>query len=93
MSKPNDLELKTALNACAKMKEHNDDPLYIAKSLLNLNYRIRYYEELLIIADRYMNHGQAEHEHEHAKLLRCIEEIKEVENKTSNEDINDFGLE
>lgn len=85
------MELKTALNACAMMKEHNDDPLYIAKSLLNLNYRMKYYEDLLTTADRYMNHGQAEHEH--MKLLRCIEKAKEAESITSNEDINDFGLE
>lgn len=91
MSKPSNLELKTALNACAKMKEHNDDPLYIAKSLLNLNYRMKYYEELLVAADRYMNHGQAEHEH--MKLLRCIEKAKEAENISSNKEINDFGLE
>lgn len=91
MSKPTNLELKTALVAAATMKEHDKDPFYIAKSLLNHNYRLKYYEELLVAADRYMNHGQAEHEH--TKLLKCIEKAKEAESKTANEDIKDFGLE
>ena len=64
---------------------------FVAKSLLNLNYRMRYYEELLKAADRYMNHGQAEPER--MKLLRAIEKVKDIEIRTAKEDIEDFGLE
>ncbi len=91
MSKPTEIELKTALVASATMKEHNKDPFFIAKSLLNHNYRLKYYEELLTVADRYMNHGQAEHER--MKLLRCIEKIKETEIKIEKGKIDNFGLE
>lgn len=91
MSKPTEIELKTALVASATMKEHNKDPFFIAKSLLNHNYRLKYYEELLTAADRYMNHGQAEHER--MKLLRCIEKIKETEIKIEKGKIDNFGLE
>jgi len=91
MSKPTDIELKTALVAAATMKEHDKDPFFIAKALLNHNYRLKYYEDLLKSADRYMNHGQAEHER--MKLLKCIEDIKDIESRTSNSQNDNFGLE
>lgn len=91
MSKPSDSELETALRAVEKLKEHDNDTYFVAKSLLNLNYRMKYYEELLTSADRYMNHGQAEHERLH--LLRAIEKVKEIEIRTANQDIENFGLE
>ena len=91
MSKPTDIELKTALVAAATMKEHDKDPFFIAKALLNHNYRLKHFEELLKSADRYMNHGQAEHER--LKLLKCIEDIKDAESRTSNKHSDSFGLE
>lgn len=91
MSKPTEIELKTALVASATMKEHNKDPFFIAKALLNHNYRLKHYEDLLKAADRYMNHGQAERER--MKLLRCIEQIKDIESRTSNTHNDNFGLE
>jgi len=86
MSKPTEIELKTALVASATMKEHDKDPFFIAKTLLNHNFRLAHYEELFKVADLYMNHGQAEHER--MKLLKCIEQIKEMESQ-----IESFGLE
>ena len=91
MSKPTDIELKTALVAATTMKEHDKDPFFIAKTLLNHNFRLKHYEALLKAADRYMNHGQAEGER--MKLLRCIEKVKEAESRAANEDIDSFGLE
>jgi len=91
MSKPTEIELKTALVAAATMKEHDKDPFFIAKALLNHNYRLKHYEDLLKAADRYINHGQADHER--MKLLRCIEQIKDIESKTSNTQAESFGLE
>lgn len=91
MSKPTDSELKTAIRAAIEMKEHDNDPQFIAKSLLNLQFRMRFYEELLKLADLYMNHGQAEHDH--MLLLRHIEKLKEIELRAAKLDIEDFGLE
>ncbi|MCW8934785.1 MAG: hypothetical protein OQK98_08680 [Gammaproteobacteria bacterium] len=91
MSKPTEIELKTALVAAATMKEHDKDPFFIAKALLNHNYRLKHYEDLLKAADRYMNHGQAERER--MKLLRCIEQIKDIESRTGNTQNESFGLE
>ena len=44
MSKPTNDELKIAMTTAATMKEHDDDPVFIAKSLLNYNYRLPFYE-------------------------------------------------
>jgi len=91
MSKPAEIELKTALIAAETMKEHDKDPFFIAKTLLNYHYRLKYYEDLQKAADRYINHGQADRER--MALLSLIEKIKTMERRLENSDIKDFGLE
>lgn len=91
MSKPTDNELKTALSKAIKMKETGQDEFYLAKALINHHYRIRYLEEVLRIADRYMNHGMSDHERR--ALLMAIEKAKAAEDRTSGNEHEDFGLE
>ena len=91
MSKPSKLELDIALKTAVEMKEQDNDPDYLAKTLLNHHYRLRYLEEVLQAADRYMNHGMAQHES--MRLLRSIEKAKEAEYKTAGEEHENFGLE
>ncbi|MDH5485052.1 MAG: hypothetical protein OEY43_07440 [Gammaproteobacteria bacterium] len=91
MSKPTDDELKIALQEAIRMKEQNDDPKYVAKALLSHNYRIKYLQQVLQIADRFMNHGMAEHER--SQLLRMIEKAKDAESSTAHDEREDFGLE
>ena len=73
------------------MKEHDKDPFFVAKTLLNHNFRLKLYEDLLKAADRFMNQGQAEHER--MKLLRCIEKIKDAEIRSAKQENDRFGLE
>jgi hypothetical protein len=91
MSKPSDIELSLALQKAKNMKEHDQDPDFIAKALLNHHYRLGYLEQVLKAADRYMNHGMAEHER--MGLLRIIEKAKQAELHTAGEEREDFGLE
>ena len=91
MSKPSDLELKIALAKAKSMKEHNEDEDYLAKTLLNHHYRLGYLEEVLKMADRFMNHGMGDRER--MGLLRSIEKAKQAEYRTANEEHEDFGLE
>lgn len=91
MSKPTDEELKTALRRAMIMKENGQDPDYLAKSLLNHHYRIPYLLDVLFAADRYLNHGMADHEH--TKLLSLIEKAKTAEDLTAKIEHYDFGLE
>ena len=91
MSKPSEEELETALKMAAQMRDEKMDPFFIAKSLLSHNYRIKYLEEIMRSADRYINQGMSEQERSH--LIRTIEKAKDAESFTSGEVRDSFGLE
>lgn len=91
MSKPTDEELETALKMAAHMRDKKIDPFFIAKSLLSHNYRIKYLEDIMKSADRYLNHGMSEQERTH--LIRTIEKAKDAESFTSGQERDSFGLE
>lgn len=85
MGKPTEEELKTALAEAARMREHGEDPHFLAKSLLNLNYRLKHLEHVLQASERYLHSGLAEHNH--AELVRAIEAYKRAEVRgTQDED-------
>jgi len=90
MSKPSEEELETALKMAAQMRDKKIDPFFVAKSLLSHNYRIKHLEEILLMADRYINHGMAENERTH--LIRAIEKLKDNESYTSGKSRDSFGL-
>lgn len=91
MSKPTAEELDTALKMAEQMRDKKTDPFYIAKALLSHNYRIKYLEEILRAADRYINRGMSEQEKTH--LIRTIEKAKDAESFTSGRERDPFGLE
>ena len=91
MSKPSEEELETALKMAEQMRDEEADPFFIAKSLLSHNYRIKYLEEIMKSADRYINHGMSEQERSH--LIRTIEKAKDTESFTSGKSRDSFGLE
>ncbi|PCJ86947.1 MAG: hypothetical protein COA54_07575 [Thiotrichaceae bacterium] len=90
MSKPTEEELEAALKMAAQMRDKKIDPFFIAKTLLSHNYRIKYLEEILKSADRYINRGMSEQEKTH--LIRTIEKIKDAESFTSGQGRESFGL-
>ncbi len=91
MPKPTEEELEAALKMAAQMRDKKIDPFFIAKSLLSHNYRIKYLEEILKSADRYINRGMSEQEKTH--LIRTIEKAKDAESFTSGKGRESFGLE
>ena len=91
MSKPTDEQLETALKMAAQMRDNKIDPFFIAKSLLSHNYRMKYLEEILHAADRYINLGMSEQEKTH--LIKTIEKAKDAESFTSGKERDSFGLE
>ena len=91
MPKPTEEELETALKMAAQMRDKKIDPFFIAKSLLSLNYRMKYLEEIMRAADRYINHGMSEQEK--TRLIRTIEKAKNAESVTSGRRRERFGLE
>lgn len=91
MSKPTKEEKEAALKMAAQMRDKKIDPFFIAKTLLNHNYRIKYLEEVLRSADRYINRGMSEQER--AYLIRSIEKAKKLDSNTSGKQRRNFGLE
>lgn len=91
MSKPTDEQLEAALKMAAQMRDKKIDPFFIAKSLLSHNYRMKYLEEIMHAADRYINRGMSEQEKTH--LIKTIEKAKDAEAFTSGKERDSFGLE
>lgn len=91
MSKPTEEELEAALKMAAQMRDKKIDPFFVAKSLLSHNYRIKYLQEILQAADRYINRGMSEQEK--TRLIRTIEKVKDAESYTAGKGRDSFGLE
>ena len=74
MGKPTQEQLQTAIDHAALLREQGEDIYYIAKALLNLNYRMKFYEDVLHKADLYLHSGEGAVEH--AELVRAIERAR-----------------
>ena len=90
MSKPTDDEMAIALKEAAYMREHDSDPKFMAKALLNTYYRLTYFEKVFKVAERYMLFGMEEAEHQ--LLLKEIENVREEERRIKKEEPSSFGL-
>jgi hypothetical protein len=90
MGKPSDEELKKALAEASRMREHGDDPDFIAKALLNTYYRFKYLEKVLHAAEHFLHSGLAATEH--SQLLKAIDEYRAIEKRTAGEDDENFSL-
>ena len=87
MGKPTTEELQQALEQAAQMREHDDDPHFMAKSLLNLQYRLGFLEKVMRAAELYL---RGEGANEHTVLLRAIERAKQEDAHTAGRDSKDF---
>ena len=91
MGKPTDQEMEQALAAAVRMRESRDDPDFIAKALLNLNYRHEQLMKVLQAAEVYLKFGHEEREHR--DLLLAIEEARRAEAGEGSEDeLGELGL-
>jgi hypothetical protein len=84
MSKPSEAELKQALARAGEMREQGDDPDFIAKSLLSLNYRFDAWQKVVDAVKHYIHSGQSASEH--AKLVRALREAEAVEHRNEDSD-------
>lgn len=76
MGKPTDEQYKIALQHAEVLREQGEDIYYIAKSLLDLDYRIKFYEDVLHKADLYLHSGEGAVEH--AELSNAIKRAKKA---------------
>ncbi len=77
MGIPTKDELETALKHAALLRENGEDIYYLAKCLLNLNYRMKFYENVLAKADLYLHSGGGSHEH--AMLANAIKLARQAD--------------
>lgn len=77
MSRPTEEELKTALERATQIREAGEDEFFLAKSVLNLNYRVSALEDVLEKAKLYMHSGEGAHEH--TMLLKAIEKAEQAD--------------
>jgi len=90
MPRPTPAELEIALAEAARMREQQEDPLFLAKTLLNQNYRLGMLERVLDAAKHYLHSGLAPHEH--ALLERAIAEADHA-SRPLGDQRERFGLE
>lgn len=83
MGKPTEEQLHQALNKAAEMREHGQDPDFIAKTLLNLNYRFSVWLKVVDATKRYLHSGQASTEH--ARLVSALREAERLETEYEHE--------
>jgi hypothetical protein len=84
MGKPTEEELNQALEEVSRMREHGDDPHFVAKSMLNIYYRFRLLEKILQATERYLHSGQGAQEH--TLLVKAINEYHAKEKRSAGED-------
>jgi hypothetical protein len=73
MSRPSREELAIALAEAGRMREQGEDPHYLAKSLLNHNYRLKMLEDLHAQIKYYLHAGQSGLEH--SKLTAMLDKL------------------
>lgn len=84
MGTPTKEQLQMALDEASKMREHDNDPTFLAKSLLNLHFRFKHLEQVLHCAELYLHAGQSATEH--TNLVRAIAKYHSLEHRSSGED-------
>lgn len=83
MGKPTEQQLKQALTRAVEMREHGEDPDFLAKSLLNLNYRFSVWQKVIDATKRYLHSGHGSTEH--ARLVSAMREAERVEAESEHE--------
>ena len=88
--KPNESQIRQALEQAEQIYQHGEDKHYIAQTLLYYHRRLEKLEKVQEAASQYLKFGQDEHEH--AVLLRAVEAAREQEAHEKLDDQHDFGL-
>ena len=88
MGKPSESELEQALVKASEMREQGQDPDFIAKSLLNLNYRFEVWQKVVAATKLYLHSGQ--NATEHSRLIKTLREAERLDD--INHDDSRLGL-
>lgn len=83
MGKPTEEQLKHALAKAAEMREQGEDSDFLAKTLLNLNYRFGVWQKVIDATKRYLHSGHGSTEH--ARLVSAMREAERIEAESEHE--------
>jgi hypothetical protein len=89
MGKPTASELARAVEAAIRMRETGKDPDHVAKSLLNLNYRVQKLERVLSLSRRYLHAGQSVSDHR--QLMQAIQAAEVASADREDDDLPILG--
>jgi hypothetical protein len=89
MGKPTTAELRQALDRAITMRESGSDPDFVAKSLLNLHYRVLKLERTLDAAKRYLHSGQSATDHR--LLLQAVHDAEAAGADPGSDDLPILG--
>lgn len=89
MGKPTQHELRQALDRAIAMRESGNDPDFMAKSLLNLHYRLLKAERAVEAAKRYLHAGQSPTEHR--ELLLAVQEAEKAGQDPESDELPILG--
>ncbi len=90
MGMPTKEELEIALAEAGRMREHGEDPKFIAKALLNANYQVEQLSHVLAAVELYFNSGMAVTEHQ--RLRKAVEMAKLAIDRSGGIEHDSFGL-
>ncbi|MEJ2180911.1 MAG: hypothetical protein P8Y28_10855 [Gammaproteobacteria bacterium] len=85
-----DNERSQALETAGMLRETGNDDHYIAKTVLNLNYRVKQLETVYRATERYLHSGMSITEHQN--LENAIKKYRTLENRTSGSDVSAFNI-
>lgn len=89
MGKPTASELRQALDRAITLRESGNDPDFLAKSLLNLHYRVLKLERALEMSKRYLHSGQGATEHR--LLLQAVHDAEAAGADPGSDDLLILG--
>ncbi|MDQ8038086.1 MAG: hypothetical protein REI12_11745 [Pedobacter sp.] len=89
MGKPSQSELQQAIRTAIKMRESDQDPDFVAKTLLNQNYRLQKLERLLETTRRFLHAGQSVTDRR--QLLKVLEEAEKAAADPDTQDLPLLG--
>jgi hypothetical protein len=90
MAMPTEEELQMALAEAGRMREQGEDPHFIAKALLNLNYQNEQLMHVFQAVELFMRSGMAVAEHQ--KLRKAMETAHKAIERTGGIENESFGL-
>jgi len=85
-----DQELAAAVTQAEKLREQDNDPQFICRTILNLHYLVKQLESVQKATERYFHTGSSERER--LMLESAIKKYRSIDRNRADLDITSFGV-